>query len=423
MLAFRWPSSEGRYATLSHNDQFKFSRLSTIQFLLVGCCLLQASATLATPARIAALGGRSDFFTDDANTPRWCAILSDYPQQIQLGAGHFNLAQGYPTVRGNTTSGPSVGIHLTLSQSHDLGTVGLFFNGREAETDPGSLHLSNLKNVFTGIYAHRFGDVTAALSYRRASATYRALTAEILPNPDITSIRTDLGGGLRFVLSPRVLLDLAGEVQGFSQDPFHQDILPHPDATYSWGSYNLRSRSFINLNRRLTVVALATYIRDSVNMLALDTSIPMIANTDRHLVQLGLGLNIFPDPDRMVILSGELLTASDEADPTAPSEITTTPLIDHAEILRLAYETRLSPWLIARAATGWERKTPPAETNLPHNDHFPLAVGVSAAAANITLDLALSNQRPATLSQLALVTKEADTAAWFTINFRYGFRP
>ncbi len=385
----------------------------------LACALLSgAFPALATTARIAALGGRSDFFTDDANTYRWSSIVADYPDLVIIDTGRFDLSSGYHDTWGTTRSGPGVGLHAALDPKHRWGTLGIFLHGQESAVDPGSLHNSNLTGIISGIYAHRLGSLTAALHFRHARDT-RGFPAHLgLDSQSVTTTRNDLGAGVRWSPGHNILLDLDGEVRGVNQD-FPAQTSAYPEGDFdSWDSFNLRTRAFIGINDRLALVALAEHISDNVTLITSGDEGLAPFPVDRTLVHLGMGLNFFPDPDNMLVLSSEFLTATDNAGYDEPFANPAGQLIDHALVLRLAFETRLNPWLTARASAGLET----ISSGNIDTDHIPLAMGLSAYAARIALDLAVSDRLPRTISRLALSEEVDESATWLTVNLRYAFR-
>ena len=382
---------------------------------LLGLALLAAVPSAATTARIAALGGRQDFFTDDAETRRWCAALADYPGLLTIDSGRFDLGGGYHDQWGFLVSGPGVELNADLDAAGRWGTVGFLLTARQQDADPGSLYDKDLSGYVGGIYARRFGSATAAVRYGRASDTTDR-TGGVLK-----TTRTDLGCGLRMDLGQKVMLDLGGELRGISQSstsPVPGDAVGNQD---SWRSFGLRGRAFVQLGERVALVPVAEYIHEKFHLLedvegSLDNP-PL----DRDLVHLGLALDFFPDPDKMLVCSGEWLAGSDNARITLPADSPGGQLIDQAVVFRLAFETRLHPLLTARAAVGLETVTRDSPTGNQDTDHVPLSIGLSLSVARMTLDLAVSDRLPQTITRLAIVSPEDEDSTWLTVDFRYGF--
>ncbi len=393
--------------------------------LLSGCllvlALLAAASASATNARIAALGGRADFFTDDAEVNRWCGALPDYADLVTLEAGNFDLGGGYHDQWGALVSGPGVGIHADLGGSGRWGTAGFFLHARQQDTDPGSLHQDDLTGGIGLVYARRFGGAAAALRYDRATRTTDL--AGGAPAGDFETTATSLGGGLRMDLGRNIMLDLGGEVRGISQNPEGPVGGGAGKNQDSWRSFALRGRAFIQLDPRLAAVPLAEYIHEDFPLMQARGGVPVVAAIDRELVHLGLGLDFFPDPDNMLVCSGEWFYASDNARTTLPADSPGGQLIDQAVVLRLAFERRLNPWLTARAATGLETVTRDSPTGNQDTDHVPLSLGLSLYAPRMALDVAVSDRLPQTVTRLALVSPGDEDSTWLTINFRYGFKP
>ncbi len=414
---------KGRFANVPHRHFTSMTLMLTCGLVLAcGAFFLPAIAT-ATTARTTALGGRSDFFTDDANTRRWCAVVGDYPDLATLESGHFDLGGGYHNQWGAIVSGPGVRLHAKLDAAGRRGTLGFFLNGRQDDMDPGSLHHSRLAGSLEGIYARRCGPATLALQYRRASSTTDLADLGGPSTGVLKATRSDLGGGLRMNLGSRAMLDLAGELRGISQDVPAALANIADGALDGWGSFDLRGRAFIGLGDRIALVPVAEYIHEHFRLVQDFADGMNSSNIDRELVHLGLGLNFFANLDNMLVLSGEFMGAGDNAREGLPADSPGGQLIDQAIVLRLAFESRLNPWLTARGSAGLQTVTIDSPTGNLDADHVPLAVGLSAYAAHLALDVAVSDRLPSTLTNLALAPVEDEDSTWLIVNLRYEFRP
>lgn len=378
----------------------------------------------ATTARVAALGSRSDFFTDETETRRWFAGVADYGSLLGVTSGCFSPDAGYHDNQGALVSGPGIRLHVDLDRPGRWGTVGLTATARYADNDPGSLYQRDLDGALAATYARTFGHLTAAVTYGQASGTLAPFTTgEEIPGDAWSITRRRLGGGLRADLGTRAVLDVAGELRGIRQRPSAYLANPGPADSRSWGGVGLRSRAFIDLGHHLILVPLVEFIHEDFFLVGDFAQDAALAKIDRDLAHIGLGLNSFLSPDRMVVLSVEWLTGTDNARTGQPADSPGGQLIDQATVVRLAGEQRLSPLLSARASAGWQ--TVGYDTTLGNRseDHAQLSAGLSVAALRTALDLAVSNRPPVTLTSLALVNPDEKAATWLTVSLRFGFGP
>jgi len=381
-------------------------------------------SALATTARVAALGSRSDFFTDETETRRWYAGVADYGSLLGVTSGRFNPDAGYHDSHGALVSGPALRLHVDLDRPGRWGTVGLAASARFADDGPGSLYQRDLDGALAASYARTFGHLTAALAYGQASDTPAPFaTGEGIPGGSWSITRRRLGGGLRADLGTRAVLDMAAELRGIHQRPTADLSIPGPADPDSWGGFGLRSRTFIDLGHDLILVPLVEFIHEDLSLVGDFGQGAALAKIDRDLGHLGLGLNSFMGPDRMVVLSVEWLTGTDNARSGPPADSPGGQLIDQATVARLAGEERLSPLLSARASAGWQSVGYDTPLGNRTEDQANLSAGLSVAALRTALDVAVSNRPPVTLTSLALVNRDAKASTWVTVSVRIGFAP
>ena len=391
--------------------------------LILGLALTTTVPAAATTARITALGGCGDYFTDEANVQRWCAVLAEFPDLVIIESGRFDLTAGYDDHWGQARSGPGGGVHAALDRTGACGTAGLFVHGREIDADTGSLLAAGRQGSVTGIYARRFGKRLAGVRIGRVDGDVG--TVEGL---DRFSTRTDLGFGLRLPVGGRTVLDVAGDLRRTTQDPpasFPEDSYDTLNDLDSWNNLGLRLRAFIRLGERTALVPLAEYVRAEGPGFAIDTPYPLLTERQADLRRVGIGLNHFPDLDNFLFLSLEYLegessvSVAETGMATQIDEYSDTPLVS----LRMAYETRVNPWLTGRASVGYDHWSLSGRTNLGQNDHIPMSMGLSVYAARVALDLALSDRRPGPLDRRLVSEDPDESSTWLTITLRYGFSP
>ncbi|MBU8870045.1 MAG: hypothetical protein KOO60_04110 [Gemmatimonadales bacterium] len=406
--------------------------------LLVILFSLASNLSGATTGRIQALGGNGAFFEDEANILRWYGSLGDYPSQAVLEAGHFNLPWGYHNETGEILSGPGLGVHRFFGNEGNLGTAALYFHGRSPDTDPGSLVRSPLKNTVTALFCRPLGVVSTTLVFRRAtSATTHTLAGIQIDDPvalDVDHSRTEFGGGVRLDLSASAYLDLAGE--------FRHSIIREAQTTLagllsdnercSTGSFNLRSRAFLQLGPKAALVPVTEIIVS-------DEPLPfrLGANTESmagHLVRIGCGLNYYPDTDKLLLLSLDYLNGRNEFTNIMSDANRLTWARDwNSFTLGLGAETRFLSWLTFRGSFSYEHLSR-SEAWLNEvifsgqlhemdqdSDTLRAYLGAGLHVGSFDLDLALSENFPRTPAGYLGHELFPDDNNWLTATLRREF--
>lgn len=385
--------------------------------LILFLASFQASPAAATSARIAALGGRGDFFTDEANVHRWCAVLGEYPGLVTLESGWIDLDPG-DGGDGRDRFGPGGGISLGIGPAGTWATVGLSFHDRQSGSDPGSLVPEDGDDAFTAMAARRFGDLLAGLRYRRVGRTWDDPLAG-----SWNAERRELGAGVRVPLGSAGFLDLAGEIRGLSSDltsvasptatPF---VLPED----SWGNPGLRARAFLPLGPSSVLVPVLEYAEESGSTFAAEDGALQPATFSARLTRTGLGFNFFPDLDTMLLVSVEYLDARrggtdwpSEGYPDDPLTLRSYPLTLRSFLMRSGVEWRLAPMVVARAGFGLA-----TQENALGGDRQPLYLGLSGILGDTTLDLAVRNCRTG-----SGILEAGERSTRLTIVLRHAFQP
>ncbi len=205
------------------------------------CFYLFCSFTnaIATTSRVNSLGGNGDYFEDDSNAMRWFGSLTDFPDQVVLESGNFNIPDGYWRDSYHKASGPGFGVHFALGQESRWGTAALFYHDH-GDDRSFSLSSSELRNNLAFLYAFDFGPLTAAAFYRHGSRT------EEIAEKDLDFSANNVGIGTRINLSGSAYLDLAWESQ-FSN---HQEsAITDAEGSDSESNFTFRGRGFIALGQ------------------------------------------------------------------------------------------------------------------------------------------------------------------------------
>lgn len=391
-------------------------------FLLMAalCGALTAISAGATPARIAVLGGRGDFFTDEANVHRWCAVLGEYPGLVTLSSGWQGLNSA--SEAGEDGFRPGGGIQLGIGPEGRWATAGVFLDGREPGSDPGSPVPTGNGPAVSGMIAHRWNGVLAGLRYRRVRTEQ-----EVAGFGTWTDLRQEIGAGLRLPAPGEGFLDLAGEIRGIDRDlssSVPQEGFPEGNAGDSWDGYRVRGRAFFPVGTLAAVVPVFEYAKGPGPRARVDGS-PVVPSTDiERLSRVGCGLDVFPDLDNMLVLSAEYL----HADLTIPNPLDSWYPVQRrsrrAFFLRLGLERRLAPWLVARAAAGFDHILDSGSgAGEDTTERWPLSLGLSTSFGGTTLDVALRRGSPDPDVSVPGSSGFPNHATWFMAVLRHEFQP
>ncbi len=292
--------------------------------------------SLATISRINSLGGNGDFFEDDGNIQRWYGSLVDYPDQVVLESGNFNIPDGYWEFPWRKRSGPTIGAHFALGSDSRWGTGALFLS----DHDNGhlTLHPSGLRNNISLFYALDLGPVAAALAYRHG-------TWEVGSSGDTDTHSADtFGAGLRMDLGTTAYLDLSGDLRSTSN---HGSDYSTSDISNAESIYSLRGRAFIGLGPRTALVPVAEIFHEERLHPLLAPENPR--QLDNQLVRFGIGVNHFPDTDHLLLLSLEYVDGRKKTCSSTSQLMETWTAWD----LRAGFESRFVSWLTTRGSLGY----------------------------------------------------------------------
>ncbi len=366
--------------------QLGISSAMMVVFLVFG-----ASAVLATTSRINSLGGgNGDYFEDDANVMRWYGSLTDYPDQVVLQSGNFNIPDGYWKTSWLKGGMPGVGVHLGLGETNRLGTAAVYIQ-HSADDRMLSLFNNDLQGSLSMMYSLDFGPLTGSLLYRfngwkadhDHSIQYRVHT---------------LGAGVRMDLGSTAYLDLAGELRSTHLEGTSPPSDFSPDSNNNFG---LRGRAFIALGPRTALVPLVDFTHDDRND-TYNLGSPNEAFRQKgHLVCLGLGLNHYPDTDHLLLLNAEYLDGMRK-------ETSSYSLLEWEQnwtalTLRAGFESRIASWLTTRGSMAfvdysidddWQSQFDPYFLETEEDPILRLNLGAAFHLGPADLDLAFGERYP-----------------------------
>ena len=314
------------------------ARLRCFLAALVFGIVLVSGVAKATSTRILSLGGLSDYFEDDFNILLWYGSLPDYGNLavLELGDFYFSRDDADP----NQVIRQGAGVHANFDRAQKWGTAALYLSDvTDPDQIPGTLNL---------MWARRFGPIQAGLSFQ-----WTLLDELFLADGDSFRSKesnSKLGLGLRWDLAERVYTDLAADAVGTWRQYEVQEagiVIYDEEQRNSWDSYNLRGRLFWGVAEKVALVPVFTYQRRDHLTSLTSTNIP--ADLDAHETHLGLGVDVFPNSDNMLLFSYEYRTGKERFDiRDNPFDLHQLENKFHEHNLRLGLESRVISWLTLR---------------------------------------------------------------------------
>jgi hypothetical protein len=299
----------------------------------------------ATTARVRALGGQSDLLEDDLGVVRWYGALADYPDLAVLETGDLDHDAGGSIT--DKLAGSGGGLHAAFDQAGRWGVAAMYFGDDLPEPDPGGW--------FRLLYARRFGPVALGATFRGTSHS-EAVSAP----PDQTlqggsRFLHDLGLGARWDVSDRLYADLAADIREGEIDYYDNANGITYEDDGSFDSFSLRGRAFHGLTRDIAAVLRLEWQRDLRPVT--DDIMAGLVDLDATVFRAGLGFNILPDPDNLVIASVDYDRREENRDARHPF---------YAQWedgwrdwwrldVRVGIESRVRPWLTLRGAASYRR--------------------------------------------------------------------
>jgi hypothetical protein len=351
--------------------------------LVLALGLLLSAPASATSTRILSLGGDGEYLEDEHNVLFWPGSLPDYPNVGILELGDV-LAEGddwsSPVRQGG-------GVHFRLARSDRWGTGALYLSeAREGEQLPGT---------WTALWACTCEGLQLGLlgSWSRF--------AETVGGQDAWQEDTAVGLGLRADLGGRLYGDLAGVWYGTDRDYGGGAV-----EEGRWGSYAWRLRLFIGL--RDNVAAVPFFENAGRDHLAWreDLGDPPVTDLDARLTRAGLGLNVLPDADNLLVASYEYRWGKEDYSrlPWYGLSLEENRLARH--VLRLGAESRQLAWLTLRGAVRQEIRDDERATHFGGGFEYrqdfrdptlELSVGIGLHLGAFDLDLLVNDKAPFSL--------------------------
>ncbi len=397
-------------------------RLRRLLVSAIAGWVFTASVVHATSTRIQSLGGDGDYFEDDFNVLRWCGSLPGYGDLAVLELGNIFL---------NSTAQSEVfhqgaGIHAHLDRAQRWGTTALYVSD---VADP-----YQLPATISLMWSHYLGPVQAGISYQWARVDDTSDPTE----GAITRQETNatLGLGLRFDLADRAYLDLAGDWIGTArayERRLGPDAFPYVEQEGMWQSYAFRGRAFWGVTETVALVPLVDHWHhEHLDLSVRESAVP--TELDARQTRLGLGCNVFPDSDNMLVMSYEYrFGAGTRAALPNSNDLTRSESEAHSHHLRLGIESRLTSWLTLRG--GAQQVLPEVEVTAfaagdaeageivgrSEEPQLDLNLGLGLHFGAFDADFVFNEDAPFALGQILIGTGDQRDSNFTSITLRYGF--
>jgi hypothetical protein len=262
---------------------------------------------------------------------------------------------------------------------------------------------------------------------RDGSAEEEAIAAEALDQ--------SLGLGVRRGLASRLYLDVAGETT-FHARQYEQDLaglrFKQDD---SWQTFAVRARAFYGAVDWLALVPMMEHVKDV--LLTYSPALADVADLDARITRVGLGLNIFPDSDNLLLASWEYRWQEHEVRGAGTWGAAYQAQRERTDgyVLRLGLESRVMPWLSLRAAARQEvlerttrlqlveslKDSVADPASLPSDPELDLTLGLAFHFGAFAADCLFSDKAPFSLASF-LTGADGSTDSTFTsLTLTYAF--
>jgi hypothetical protein len=245
-----------------------------------------------------------------------------------------------------------------------------------------------------------------------------------------------LGLALRWDVAARAYLDLAADLIGtwrhYQGQAFLTDSFAQEQGTV-WQSYGLRGRAFWGVSDMVALVPVIDYQRR--DLLTIPWHIAWFpAAWDAHQTRLGLGVNVFPDGDNLLVFSYEYRTGTDTYDFELNSaDLTRWESTFHNHYLRLGFESRVTSWLTLRG--GARQSIPNLDVTIYVNDdeqvedlavtdedpELDLNLGCGLHFGAFDADFVFNDNAPFALGQFLIGTGDDRGSNFTSITLKYSF--
>jgi len=316
----------------------------TVVLCLVPCLFAVATAQ-ATTARLRALGGQGDLLEDDTGVVRWYGSLVDYPQLALLEVGDWDHdVSGSPSDHLSRSGG---GLHVRFDREGRWGTAAIYFGE--------DLPAPDLGGWLRLVWARELGPVALGASFRGTSYSEASSGPPDQVLRGASQFLHDLGLGARWDLGRRCYVDVAGDLRQSDVDYYDNQDGITDEFEGGWDSFGVRGRVFQALGDRAAAVGRVEWRRD-VRPVG-DAVMDDLVDLDATVLRAGLGFDLLPDPDRLVLASIDYDRREEDRDARHGFYAVWEQgwrLWWRLDV-RVGFESRLLPWLSVRGAASYRR--------------------------------------------------------------------
>ena len=357
--------------------------------LLLAALIIITASAHATTTRVRSLGGQSDYLEDDSGVLRWYGSLVDYPQLATIDLGDWSHDTG-------DIEHAAGGLHYQFDEAGKWGTAATYFGDDLPEPDPGGW--------FRLLWARRFGKVSLGATFRGTSHSAASSGPPEHFLQGESQFIHDLGLGARWDLSDRLYADLAAEIREGEIDYYDAEHGITVEDDGGFDSYGLRGRLFHGLNKNAAAIYRLEWYRD--RRAVTDPTMNDLVDLDARTFKVGLGFNILPDPDNLVLASVDYDRREEDRRARHPffADWTEAYRLWWRLDMRVGVESRLLPWLTLRAAASYRRTVDELALTYTWPDDYavrsydykidvrtPVVVGVGLHFGSFDADLAIND--------------------------------
>jgi hypothetical protein len=373
----------------------------------------------ATSSRIRSLGGSGGYFEDDNNVLRWYGSIVDYADLAVAELGRFEDGQSTDEV-----SEQGGGLHVAFDLERRWGVAATYFSADQPNGIPGG--------SIEVLWGRAFGPFAPALYFKGTSYT-RSEASNSHQLAGRSEFHHYWGAGVRWEISDHIYVDAAGDVHNtqFDYADLERDLRTGP--SNSWDGWSARLRAFVRLSEKVVGVPLAEHVVDKRTTYS--PTLDDAALLDAHTTRLGIGFNVLPDADNLVLVSAEYSEGRDDAVGYGSFGASFVAQDRDWFVLegRVAAESLVLPWLTLRLGAVYRRIDNEIVLQTPAGDDddawatarevavvTPLTLGVGLHFGAFSADLVVNSEAPFGIGY-ALTGAGRESTTFTAITLSYGF--
>lgn len=365
--------------------------------LLALALLGAASAATASETRIRTLGGDGDWFEDTGNVLRWPGSLPAYANLALLEYGVYGP---------HASDRAGLGVNWRPSPGPRGTCLGLHLYGDEDRLrDPERPDAVNL------LAGRRVGRLAVGL---RLGVTQLQWAN---PEGDRRQVEAALALGGRLETSARSYQEAALELRGsWLRHAWEGSVVEDE----GWRNFTLRARSFHEVAGAVVLVPIVDYVRDDRGVLALPYA-PVARWIDSWRFKCGLGLNVFPREDAMVLVAADWRQGRYADRDVTDATIAFQDYDFSYGTVRVGVEARVRPWLTVRASGVRSPFGVAREPAGAAAEDFDVAFGLGLHLGDLDADLLLDDDAPFNFGSVLTNAGGEEASTFTSASLTYSF--